>query len=83
EPIALLADIQQASPRLLMDHAWTEWTTLADGSQSCAIMYGIQGSPPGDRAVLGYGYLRAFEVRHKQNMERGDASLTKGFLLGR
>lgn len=84
EPAALLADIQQESPRLLVDHAWTEWTILADGSQSCAIVYGMQDGPPGDRAILGYGYLRAFEVRHKQNIERAaDTSLTKGFLLGR
>ena len=84
EPSALLADIQQKSPRLLVDHAWTEWTMLADGSQSCAIVYGIRGGPPGDRAILGYGHLRAFESRHKQKVERAaDTSLTKGFLLGR
>jgi hypothetical protein len=83
EPSALLADIQQESPRLLSDHAWTEWTILADGSQSCAIVYGIRRGPPGDRAILGYGSLRAFELRHKQKVERvPDTSLTKGFVPG-
>ena len=83
EPRALLADIQQESPRLLADHAWTEWIILADGSQSCAIVYGIRGGPPGDRAILGYGTLRAFELRHKQQVERAaDTSLTKGFVPG-
>src|SRR5690242_6709889 len=83
EPAALLADIQQESPRLLADHAWTEWIILADGSQSCAIIYGVHGGPPGERAILGYGHLRAFESRHKQNIDQADTSLTKGFLLGR
>ena len=83
EPTALLAAIQQESPRLLADHAWTEWIILADGSQSCAIIYGIHGGPPGERAILGYGHLRAFESRHKQNIDQADTSLTKGFLLGR
>ena len=83
EPVALLADIQQESPLLLVDHAWTEWIILADGSQSCAIVYGIQAGPPGDRAILGYGHLRAFESRHKQKVERAaDTSLTKGFIPG-
>jgi hypothetical protein len=83
EPSVLLADIQQESPRLLADHAWTEWTILADGSQSCAIVYGIHGGPPGERAVLGYGSLRVFELRHKQLVERAvKTSLTKGFLPG-
>ena len=82
-PAALLADIQQESPRLLVDHAWTEWTILADGSQSCAIVYGIQDGPPGDRAILNYGHLSAFELRHKQKVERAaDTSLTKGFVPG-
>lgn len=80
EPAALLADIQQESPLLLVDHAWTEWVILADGSQSCAIVYGIRGGPPGERAVLGYGSLHAFELRHKQRDERGDTSLTKGIV---
>ena len=82
EPTALLADIQQESPRLLMDHAWTEWTTLSDGSQSCAILYGVRGDPPRERTIIGYGSLRAFESRHTQQVERGDALLTKGFILG-
>lgn len=83
EPTALLTDIQQQSPRLLDDHAWTEWTTLADGSQSCAIVYGIHGGPPGDRAILGYGSLRAFESWHKRPGERVEALPTSGFFLGR
>ena len=83
EPSTLLADIQQESPRLLADHAWTEWTFLADGSQSCAIVYGMRDGPPGQRAVLGYGSLHAFEVGHKQPVERAaDTSLTKGFVPG-
>jgi hypothetical protein len=83
EPSALLADIQQESPRLLADHAWTEWTTLADGSQTCAIVYGIHGGPPGNRAILGYGSLRAFESWHKRQIERVTAPATNGFYLGR
>ena len=83
EPNALLAAIQLESPRLLEDHAWTEWTTLADGSQTCAIVYGIHGSPPGDRAILGYGSLRAFEAWHKRPGERVNALPTNGFYLGR
>jgi hypothetical protein len=82
EPTVLLADIHQESPRLLADHAWTEWTILADGSQSCAIVYGIRGGPPGARAILAYGSLRAFELRHTQKVERADTSLMKGFVLG-
>lgn len=83
EPAALLADIQQESPRLLTDHAWTEWIILADGSQSCAIVCGMRDGPPGERALLGYGTLRAFELRHKQKVERAaDTSLTKGFVSG-
>lgn len=83
DPSALLADIQLESPRLLEDHAWTEWTTLADGSQTCAIVYGRPGSPPGDRAILGYGSLRAFEAWHKRPGERVHAPAPNGFYLGR
>lgn len=83
EPAALLADIQQESPRLLADHAWTEWIILADGSQSCAIVYGMRDGPPGERAILSYGHLRAFESRHKQKVEQAaDTSLTTGFVPG-
>src|SRR5690242_19700017 len=51
EPSALLADMRRESPNVLLDHAWTEWSRLADGSQSCAIVYGKVGAPPGERGV--------------------------------
>ena len=85
EPSALLADIQIESPNVLRDHAWTEWRRLADGSQSCAIVYGKRSDSPGERGVLGYGVLHAYESWHKQAVarsERGSEPLTGGFLLG-
>ena len=81
EPGALLADIRLESPLVLKDHAWTEWSVLADGSHSCAIVYGRFGAPFGERNVPVYGSLRAFESRHKQTVERGEGPLKKGFLL--
>jgi hypothetical protein len=66
EPSVLLADMQVESPNVLRDHAWTEWRRLADGSQSCAIVAGKQSDSPGERGVLGYGVLHAYESWHKQ-----------------
>jgi hypothetical protein len=85
EPSALLADIQVESPNLLRDHAWIEWSRLADGSRSCAIIYGKRSDSPGERGVLGYGVLHAYESWHKQTVargERGSEPLLRGFRLG-
>jgi hypothetical protein len=85
EPSALLADMRLESPLALTDHAWTEWTVLADGSHSCVIVYGIVGAPPGERSVPGYGSLRAYASWHKQTAARGErvgGPLMSGFRLG-
>jgi hypothetical protein len=88
DPRVLLADMQVESPQTLRDHAWTEWSVLADGSHSCAIVYGKRGDSPGERGVLGYGVLHAYESWHKQTLVRGERgeregdSLMSGFRLG-
>src|SRR6478752_5157434 len=88
EPSILLADIQVESPNVLRDHAWTEWRRLGDGSLSCAIVAGKRSDSPGERGVLGYGVLNAYESWHKQTVargeqgERGNEPFLKGFRLG-
>jgi len=83
EPSALLADMRLESPNVLLDHAWTEWSRLADGSQSCAIVYGKVGAPPGERGVPGYGLLHVYESWHQQRSTRNKDSLAStGFQLG-
>jgi hypothetical protein len=85
EPSALLADIQAESPAVLRDHAWTEWRRLADGSLSCAIVAGKRSDSAGERGVLGYGVLHAYETWHKQAVvrgERGSEPFLSGFRLG-
>jgi hypothetical protein len=83
EPSALLADMEGKSPLVLSDHAWTEWGRLADGSQSCAIVYGTVGASPGERGVPGYGLLYAYESWHQQSGARSkDIPLANGFRLG-
>ena len=72
EPSALLADMQRESPNVLLDHAWTEWSRLADGSQSCAIVYGKVGASPGERGVPGYGLLHVYESWHLQKTTRSN-----------
>jgi hypothetical protein len=59
EPAALLADMQQTSPGILEDHAWTEWIARPHGTSVCYIHYGIPGSSLSHREVPGYGHLRA------------------------
>src|SRR5262249_42865916 len=82
EPGALLAYIEEESPGVLADHAWTEWSHLADGSQTCAIVYGRAGSPPGERGVPGYGTMHAYEMQHLQQVARRKDSLdSNGFGL--
>jgi hypothetical protein len=83
EPSALLTDMRRESPNVLLDHAWTEWSRLADGSQSCAIVYGKEGASPGERGVPGYGLLYVCEVWHQQRTRRNkDSVVSTGFRLG-
>jgi hypothetical protein len=83
EPSALLADMRRESPNVLLDHAWTEWSRLADGSQSCAIVYGKVGASPGERGVPGYGLLHVYESWHQQRITRSkDILASTGFRLG-
>jgi hypothetical protein len=83
EASALLADMRRESPNVLLDHAWTEWSRLADGSQSCAIVYGKVGASPGERGVPGYGLLHVYEVWHQHRITRSQDSLAStGFRLG-
>lgn len=83
EPSALLADMLRESPNLLLDHAWTEWNRLADGSQSCAIVYGKVGVSPGERGVPGYGLLHVYESWHQPRRTRSkDILVSTGFQLG-
>ena len=83
EPSALLADMLRESPNVLSDHAWTEWSHLADGSQTCAIVYGKVGASPSERGVPGYGLLHAYEVWHQQRTTRSkDILASTGFRLG-
>jgi hypothetical protein len=83
EPSALLADMQRESPNVLLDHAWTEWSRLGDGSQSCAIVYGKVGASPGERGVPGYGLLHVYESWHLQRTRRNkDIVVSTGFHLG-
>ena len=82
DPRALLADMRRESPNVLLDHAWTEWSRLADGSQSCAIVYGKVGASPGERGVPGYGLLHVYESWHQQRTKRSkDISAPTGFRL--
>jgi hypothetical protein len=83
EPSVLLADMLRESPNVLLDHAWTEWSHLADGSQSCAIVYGKVGAPPGERGVPGYGLLHVYELWHQQKTKHSKVTLVStGFDLG-
>jgi hypothetical protein len=83
EPSALLADMLWESPRVLADHAWTEWCRLVDGSQSCAIVYGKLGASPGERGIPGYGLLHVYESRHQQKTPRSkDILVSTSFRLG-
>jgi hypothetical protein len=83
EPSALLADMRRESPNVLSDHAWTEWSRLADGSRSCAIVYGKVGAPPGERGVPGYGLLHVYESWHQQRTKRSkDILVSTSFRLG-
>jgi hypothetical protein len=83
EPSALLAYMEDESPGVLADHAWTEWSHLADGSQTCAIVYGRVGAAPGERGVPGYGTMHAYEARHvQQEARRKDSLHANGFRLG-
>jgi hypothetical protein len=83
DPAALLADMQFESPLVLTDHAWTEWTILADGSQSCSIPYGIRGSSSGQRGIPGYGTLRVFTSAHMPKSARVEILPSTEFRLGR
>ena len=82
EPSALLAYMEDESPGVLADQAWTDWSQLADGSQTCAIVYGRVGAAPGERGVPGYGAMHAYEARHLQEEARRKDSLrSNGFGL--
>ena len=82
EPSALLADMRRESPNVLLDHAWTDWNRLADGSQSCGIVYGKVGASPGERGVPGYGILHVYELWHQQRTKRSkDISASMDFRL--
>ena len=83
DPAALLADMQVESPLMLTDHAWTDWTILTDGSQSCTIPYGIRGSSSGQRAIPGYGILRVYTSAHMQRSARVEILPSTAFRLGR
>ena len=83
EPNALIAKMRQESPNVLLDHAWTEWSRLADGSQTCAIVYGKVGASPRERGVPGYGLLHVYESWHQQRTARSKDILdSTGFRLG-
>ena len=83
EPGALLADMLRESPNVLLDHAWTEWGRLTDGSQSCAIVYGKRSASPGERGIPGYGLLHVYESWHQQKGVRNKEDiLSNGFRLG-
>ena len=83
DPATLLADIQLESPLVLTDHAWTDWTILTDGSQSCSIPYGMRGSSSGQRAIPGYGTLRVYTSAHMQKDARIEILPATEFRLGR
>ncbi len=83
EPSALLADMRHESPNVLLDHAWTEWSRLADGSQSCAIVHDKVDASPGERGVPGYGLLHVYESWHQQKAKHSKVALVStGFDLG-
>jgi hypothetical protein len=82
EPSALLAYIEAESPGVLADHAWTEWSQFADGSQTCAIVYGRVGASPSERGIPGYGVVHAYEAWHLQKEARSkDSQHSNGFRL--
>jgi hypothetical protein len=81
-PSELLAYIEAESPGVLADPAWTEWGHLADGSQTCAIVYGRVGASPGERNVPGYGIVHAYEAWHLRNEAHGkEDPRSNSFLL--
>lgn len=66
EPNALLSDMRHASPLVLDDYAWTEWSPQRGGGSSCSINYGRCGIALGHQEVPGYGHLRVFELSQKR-----------------
>ncbi len=82
EPAALLADMQVEAPGVLLDPAWTEWTTLPNGSKTCSIHYGTVGRSISHREVPGYGHLRAFEASQKRPEQVGRQGNPFDRLLG-
>jgi hypothetical protein len=82
-PGDLLAYMEDESPGVLADQAWTEWSHLADGSQTCAIVYGRVGASPGERGVPGYGIVQAYEAWHlRKEAHSKDGPSSNSFLLG-
>ena len=82
EPAALLADMQVEAPGVLLDPAWTEWTTLPNGSKTCSIHYGTVGRSLSHREVPGYGHLQAFEASQKRPEQVGRQGNPFDRLLG-
>ena len=71
ESAALLADMQAEAPGVLLDPAWTEWSTLPNGSKTCSIHYGRAGRSISHREVPGYGHLRVFEASQRRPEQTG------------
>jgi hypothetical protein len=62
----LLTELQNESPGVLEDHAWTEWSQIPGVGTICFIHYGFCGFSPSHREVPGYGHLRVLEQSHQQ-----------------
>jgi hypothetical protein len=62
EPAAFLAHLQEKSPGVLQDHAWTEWPTHRKTNTRCYIHYGFREGSLGHQGVPGYGRLIVLEL---------------------
>jgi hypothetical protein len=63
--------MQQKSPGVLEDDAWTEWSVRPAIGSSCVIHYGIRGFSLGHMEVPSYGHLRALEQSQRQQASAG------------
>lgn len=72
ESIAVLTDIQQKSPGMLTDSAWTEWSVRPQVGRSCHVHYGIHGTSLGHQSVPGYGHLRVLEQSQRRRTATDD-----------
>jgi len=81
DPAALVADMRRLAPQLLKDHAWTEWSTLPDGTGACSIRYGVLGGSLAHWDVPGYGHLHAHQLSHQRRTGAGSPDAAPSRML--